>query len=114
MPDACRCTYRTRFDLNGFDPSTARIEGRILADDYVVEIRLNGKTVPAPAGARGPNRYAKWLEFKIEEGFADGDNTLEIVIENSSHAQKGYVNTMALCVECKGTARPLLALEPEK
>jgi hypothetical protein len=114
MPDACRCTYRTHFDLTGFDASTARIEGRILVDDYVAEIRLNGTKLPAPAGARGPYRYAKWLDFRMEEGFIEGDNTLEVVVENSSNAQQGYVNTMALCIDCKGTARPLLALKSEK
>jgi hypothetical protein len=114
MPDACRCTYRTRFDLGGFSASTARIEGRLAVDDYVAEIRLNGKVVPLPAGARGQFLYAKWLDFKIEEGFVAGENTLEIVIENSSNAQKGYVNTMALCAECKGTALPVLTSKTVK
>jgi hypothetical protein len=114
MPDACRCTYRTRIDLTGFDSSTAHIEGRLAADDYVAEILLNGKTVPLPAGTRGPFLYAKWLAFKIDGGFVAGENTLEIVIENSSNAQKGYVNTMALCVECKGTALPILTSKTDK
>jgi hypothetical protein len=114
MPDACRCTYCTRFDLKGYDASTARIEGRFLADDYVVEMRVNGKSVPLPLGAHGQFLYAKWLAFKIEEGFVAGENTLEIVIENSSNAQKGYVNTMALCVECKCTAQPMLTSKTDK
>jgi ferric-dicitrate binding protein FerR (iron transport regulator) len=107
MPDACRCTFRTKFDLKGFYPSTARIEGRIMVDDYLVEIRLNGKVVALPDGGRGPLLYAKKLAFKVDEGFVAGENTLEIVIENSVNAAKGYVNTMALCAECKGTAVPI-------
>jgi hypothetical protein len=110
MPDACRCTFRTHFDLAGFDAPTAHIEGRLLVDDYVAQILLNGKVVPLPVGARGPYLFAKWLEFKIDEGFVAGDNILEIVAENSSNAQQGYVNTVALCVECKGTALPMLIL----
>jgi hypothetical protein len=114
MPDACRSTYRTRFDLAGFDVATVRIDGRLLVDDYVAAMRLNGTAVEVPAGARGPYRYSNWLEFKIEAGFVAGENTLEIVVENSSNAQSGYVNTMALCVECKGTARPLPALNTDE
>jgi hypothetical protein len=102
LPAGCRWTFRTRFDLAGFDASTARIEGRISADDYVTEIRLNGIAMPLPDGAHSEALSQKrWLALKIERGFAGGQNTLEIVIEN---APAPRINSMALCVDCKGTA----------
>jgi hypothetical protein len=107
VPDGCRWTYRTRFNLTGFDAATACIEGRITADDYVVEIRLNGKEMPLPVGAHSEGLFAKWLRLKIDQGFVSGENTLEIVIENAY--ARGPFNVMALCVDCKGTARPLSA-----
>jgi hypothetical protein len=103
-PDGALWTFCTHFDLNGFDASTARIEGRISADDYIAEIRLNGKTMPVPNGSRDRTLNGKWLELQIQEGFVADDNTLEIVVENA--VMPGVVdgNTMALCVDWTGTA----------
>jgi hypothetical protein len=107
MPGGCRWTYRTHFDLTGFDASTARIEGRIAADDFLGEMRLNGNSVPLSASDRGVTLLSHWHAWKIENGFAAGDNTLEIVVENSFSQSLKFGNVMALCVDCQGTARPL-------
>jgi hypothetical protein len=101
MPNACRWTLRTRFDLTGFEPATARIEGRISADNYVVAIRLNGKQVPLPRVPR-----IQWFEqrtpIQIKSGFTAGINTVELVIENAVSANP--YNPMAICLEWTGTA----------
>ncbi len=89
LPIGCRWTLRTHFDLSGFDPSTARIEGQVCADNYVVEIRVNGKAVPIPLGNREEALLEKWLHLKIEDGFVPGGNTLEIVLENGDGTGPG-------------------------
>jgi hypothetical protein len=106
LPGGCRMTFRTRFDLSKFDPTTARIEGKISADDWIMEMRVNGKPVPLPNGSHDGLLFEKWLDFKIENGFIDGQNTLEIVIENAVHQSTEGINAMALCVDCKGLALP--------
>ena len=67
--------FRTTFDLTGFDPATARLEGECAGDDYVHHIRLNGKQL---------RRYAPktsiCLPLRIERGFVAGKNTLELVV----------------------------------
>ena len=107
MPGGCRWTLRTHFDLSGFDPATARIEGQIVVDDFLAEIWLNGKRVAVPAGARDAGLYAKWLRLRIDEAFVAGDNALDIVIENKPDTGSG--NSMALCVDWRGTAVPTAA-----
>jgi hypothetical protein len=111
MPGRCRMTFRTRFDLNGFDPTTARIEGKITADDWIIEMRLNGKPIPTPKGALEGLLFEKWIDLKIEHGFVAGQNTLEIVIENAEHSSNEGINAMALCVDCKGSAAPSVAVK---
>jgi hypothetical protein len=111
MPDGCRWTLRTHFDLSGLDPSTARIEGRISVDNYLVEIRVNGERVAIPEGNRAEHLHKKWLPLKIEEAFVAGDNTLEIVIENGKTSE-GTGSAMGLCIDWTGAARPL-NLKPE-
>jgi hypothetical protein len=118
MPVGCRWTLRSHFDLAGFDPSSARIEGQISADDFVVQIRMNGKAVRIPEGNRDAMLYRKWLPLRIDEGFVSGDNVLEIVIENGdgvSPEQRSPISSpMALCVELNGLAHKSVNLKTEK
>jgi hypothetical protein len=102
MPNSCRWTLRTRFDLAGFDPTTAHIEGLITVDDYLVEVRLNGKPVPLPDIPKG-HWCLRRTPLKIEDGFTAGANTLEIVIENGIMRDNKY-NPMGVLFECRGTA----------
>jgi hypothetical protein len=116
MPAGCRWTLRTHFDLTGFDPSSARIEGQVSVDNFLVEVRVNGMAVPIPTGNRDDFLLQKWLPLKIEEGFVSGENTLDIVIENGPTFAQGSGNliehdpgnVMGLCVDWTGTARPEL------
>jgi hypothetical protein len=101
MPKGCRWTLRTRFDLSGFDPATASIEGKAAVDNYLIEMRLNGKKVPLPKAAAS-EWFARGVPIKVEGGFTSGVNTLELVIENADSGEK--YNPMAICVDWHGTA----------
>jgi hypothetical protein len=101
MPASCRWTLRTRFDLAGFDPATAQIEGLASADNFLIEIRINGKSVPLPK-VSGSNWLYKKTPIRIDRDFVAGTNTIEVVIENSNPA--AAYDPMALCLELHGTA----------
>jgi hypothetical protein len=98
MPAGCRWTCRTKFNLSGFDPTTAHIEGRVCADDWPVEMRLNGKKVPFDA----TKEVLGVVPFRIGGNILPGENTLEVVIENGPG--NGPANVMALDIEIQGTA----------
>jgi hypothetical protein len=105
QPDGCRWTLRTEFDLSGFDPDTASIAGRFSVDDFLIDVRLNGK--PVPVATRG--NVETMSPLKIEKGFIAGKNVLEIVIENSRPppGSRHDPNCMGLCVQWQGTGRKL-------
>jgi hypothetical protein len=107
MPGGCRWTLRTYFDLTGFDPATARIEGRVSVDDYLAEARLNGKPIPLAPEFRSARLCKMWTPLRFDDGFVAGQNTLELVIENRPYTGDSVRDAMALCVDWKGTARPL-------
>ena len=98
MPKDCVWFFRTKFDLTGFDSATARIEGQLCADDFLIELRLNGKPLPLPAGLEGRTLFAQETPLRIDRNFSPGVNTLEVVIKN-------HVGPMALMIDWHGTAR---------
>jgi hypothetical protein len=100
QPNGCLWTLRTTFDLSGFDPDTARIEGRFAVDNWVTAIRLNGRGLPVVD--RG--EYGKMHAIKIEEGFVSGKNILEMVVKND-YCPPDKINAMGICVQWKGFAR---------
>jgi hypothetical protein len=103
LPGGCRMTFRTKFDLTGFDPATARIEGYCATDDWPVELRLNGHvSVPLPPEKR--TLTLPVVRLQIDKGFVAGENVLEIVVENAV-VPNMPLNHMALFVHWKGTAR---------
>ncbi|MFT5413535.1 MAG: hypothetical protein ACI9NC_006290, partial [Verrucomicrobiales bacterium] len=75
-------TFRTTFDLLGFDPATAVIFGRWTSDNAGVEVRLNG----VPTGITGTGEFTNLFEFEINSGFVAGINTLEFDINNAGEA----------------------------
>jgi hypothetical protein len=102
VPSGCRWTLRTKFDLANFDPTSAKIEGRAFADNYVIEMRLNGVKVPLPKVAKKEEWFLRGVPFAIDQGFVSGTNTVEIVVENGPVT--GAINPMGLCLGWKGTA----------
>ncbi|HEY2584772.1 MAG TPA: FecR domain-containing protein [Tepidisphaeraceae bacterium] len=90
-------TFRTQFELTGMDPATARILARIAADDVVNHVRLNGREVPLPPLENPKDKYTRFHDFAITDGFIQGTNTLEVDVFNE-------LDKMALRVEWTGTA----------
>ncbi len=88
-------TFRTTFDLTGFDPAKARIEGKWSVDNTGVDIVLNGDSLGIVNGAG----FGGFSDFMIESGFVEGVNTLDFVVNNAAPD----VNPAGLRVEMNGT-----------
>lgn len=71
-------TYRTTFDLTGFDPSTANITGIWRTDDNGLNILING------TGTGQTSVVHVDTAFSVSSGFVSGLNTLDFSINNVS------------------------------
>lgn len=88
--------YRTRFDLSKFKHKSAVIRGLWSSDNNGVDILINGKST----GFFTPiEAYYGMFPFEITEGFVEGINTLDFVV-NNVNAPTG------LRVELNGQADP--------
>jgi len=102
LPDRVTYTFRTTFELPNLVSDSAYLQGRIIADDYVTAIRLNGKPIPVPEN-RNPNGFFDFHEFKADKGFVKGMNTLEIDVRNEGETGSTRpASYMLLRVELKG------------
>ncbi|MCY3013638.1 MAG: autotransporter-associated beta strand repeat-containing protein [Planctomycetota bacterium] len=72
--------YRTTFDLTGIDPASVSISGMWAADDFGVEILINGMS-EGYATWNSPG-YWSFETFTVTGGFVDGINTLDFVLVN--------------------------------
>lgn len=97
-------TYRTTFDLTGFDPRSTSVRMRLAADN-AVEVYLNG----APTGVESSEQqgyftFTGW--HTINAGFGAGVNTFDFVVTNvgTSTAPPG---PSGFRVEMHGTAVPV-------
>ncbi len=98
-------TFRTTFDLAGTLPETAVFQGKLLADDHIDAIRLNGRSLDMPEFG-GLVTVLYWEKFKAAGGFVKGTNVLEIEVFNGypfgpiGHSSKP--NPMSFRVELEG------------
>ncbi len=92
-------TYRTTFSLDGLDPGTAQITGRIAVDDSLTGVRLNGKAISVSASG-----FSNWTNFVINQGLQSGLNVLEFDINNGSTGN----NPSGLRLELSGTAQVVI------
>ncbi|MBM3883671.1 MAG: immunoglobulin domain-containing protein [Verrucomicrobia bacterium] len=92
-------TYRTTFDLTGYDPTKARIAGQWTSDNAGLDIVLNGVSL----GFSQAGNFGALSDFTIEFGFVAGVNTLDFVINNAGDA----VNPAGLRVQMIGTVEVL-------
>lgn len=95
--------YRTSFDLTGLDPASVQLTGRLIADDSISDVRLNGTSL----GVSGSN-YATWLPFLIRSGFRTGVNTLDFVLVNGGTSS----TPSGLRVEISGTGNKSTVTAP--
>ncbi len=88
-------TFRTTFDLTGFDPTKAKIAGKWSVDNTGVDIVLNGNSL----GLVNGSGFGGFADFTIDYGFVDGVNTLDFILNNAGDA----VNPAGIRVEMIGT-----------
>jgi hypothetical protein len=83
LPEDVTYVFRTTFELTGTSFSRASLRGKFIADDRVVAIRLNGRSLNVPLQHDGePFRY--WTKFHASKGFVKGTNVLEIDVLNAN------------------------------
>ena len=105
-------TFKTTFDLTGFDPATARISGQLATDNGLEAVRLNGTDLTGITSAG----FATFTSFAIPLGspFVPGTNTLEFDVRNAG----ATVNPAGFRVEMSGIAtgsgeRPSILTQPQ-
>lgn len=91
--------YRLKFDLTGFDPTTAAFTGRFAADNSVV-VRLNGQEI-----ANG-HKFDSWRSFGASTGFIAGINTLDFIVTNGHQVDDNPTGLRAEFVSSVVTAVP--------
>lgn len=93
-------TYRTTFDLTGFDVSSANFGGQWAADDFGGQILLNGCDIITCGYGSYTNitGFTVFSPFTLTSGFLQNVNTLDFIVTNSGGGPTG------LRVEYTGTA----------
>ena len=71
LPEEVVYVFRTTFDLKGMLPSTAVLRGKLIADDRVVAVRLNGRRLTVPLQHDG-EPFIYWTKFRAAAGFVKG------------------------------------------
>jgi hypothetical protein len=89
--------YSTTFNMDNFDPTTAKITGNISADDQVVGVLLNGVLVSPPITTTDGS-FTSLHPFTITSGFQSGVNTLVFETLNTHMVVTGLI------VDMTGTA----------
>ncbi len=75
-------TFRTTFDLTGFDYTTAALALQTIADDEFISLKLNGATI---AGYTYFGGFMTWHAAPvITTGFLQGTNTLDFEVRNAN------------------------------
>ena len=110
LPEEVVYVFRTTFDLRGMLPSTAALQGRFIADDRVVAVRLNGRRLPVPVQRDG-DPFIYWAKFHVAAGFVTGTNVLEFDVLNacpftSPSERRTAKSRMMFRVEMEGEACP--------
>ena len=91
-------TYRTTFDLTGYDARTVSISGQAVADNAITAIRINGFDINY---SHATTTFA-FSPFSIPNGhYLSGVNTLQFTVYNSNNLGGG--NPSGLRVELTGT-----------
>ncbi len=92
--------YRLSFDLTGLDPDTVVITGKWSSDNGASDIRVNGQSTGLTYDGNFAALSGIWT---ITQGFRDGSNSLDFVINNAGSS----ANPTGFRAELSGTAEPL-------
>jgi serine/threonine-protein kinase len=95
-------TYQTTFHLKGFDPNSAHISAKVAADNHVIDVRLNGRSLGLKASG-----YLAFSTLEIAGPFMPGINTLEFIVLNDPDENTGGANPSGLRVELTGSGSVL-------
>lgn len=77
--------YEQKFNIDlSVDLETASVFGRIMGDDTVECIKINGVEIAQNGG------FAKWLDFLIIEHLRVGENSLQVFVTNSGEAENPH------------------------
>jgi len=76
--------YRVTFNLSGFDLSTVKLMGQWACDSEGTDIKINGISTGNKVPPYPPQPSESWHSFTISQGFVDGQNTLDFLINRSS------------------------------
>lgn len=103
-PTAGLYTYQTTFDLTGFSPWTASLNGQFGADDCLMSIVLNGHTVSNYGTGGVCTSWGSFVNFAIgsayKNDFLAGSNTLQFIVKQSAGTSR---NPSGLNVRVQGT-----------
>ena len=79
--------YRTTFDLTGFDLATVSLSISVAFDNLMDDILLNGSSYMTQLFDQifGPfgTGYTQWHSNTLQEGFIEGENSLDFVVNNT-------------------------------
>lgn len=90
-------TFRTSFDLTGFDYSTTKINMHVGADNSLLDVHLNGNSVDI---SLDDPAFTTLQSFSITEGFQSGINSLDFVVQDIGEIS-------GFRVDLSGFARPM-------
>ncbi len=91
-------TFRTTFDLTGFDASTAVINGLWGVDNIGLDILINGVSTGNALPGAVISNFSSLHAFSISSGFVSGLNTLDFRVQDVG-------GVSAFRAELSGTAR---------
>jgi hypothetical protein len=94
-----RYTFRTQFDLTGFDERAAQIIGHWMADNLIEQIYLNGTPLWS---APQKHNMQEFTHFTIKQGFVPGINVIDFVVVN----EEGAPNPIGFRLDWHGIALP--------
>jgi len=96
-------TFRSTFDLSGFDPATSSIRGSFGVDNQVTAIRINGTEIPIPE--HPAEAYQEMFSFSIDPDLLKaGRNHLDLDVFNGGKGVRQDTSPIALRVLLEGTA----------
>jgi len=74
-------TYRTTFDLTGYDPNLVTLTGQWTCDSQGTDVRINGlSTGNSTPGTNSPTNTREFHPLLITSGFVPGTNTLDFLV----------------------------------
>jgi len=86
-------TYRTTFDLTGYEPELVRLVGQWTVDSAGIDILINGASTGSSISTNLPVSGEWWHPFFVSTGFVQGTNTLDFIVERVPWGNSTYLPT---------------------